>query len=350
MTDHVFHNTFDGGTESGQITVGNSGGASGDPFTDIIWNNASVAGSGVPQLVYSAAAASQGVRGCMGSVVASTIDYFRKDDPSPAGTRGSIRLTFTYSGIPSALTGQCHIRSASALMGALSINNAGKVVMQNAAGTSVTASTSSATVSGKINAGVLVSGRKYVLVGAATAGTTTSNGTLAWRLYDHATGTLIDSWTSSTENAGTANPAVGRFYIPSIWPVSTYPLDDVWFATSDNVNYWLPAPSLPAPTLDIDQVADNVVDLRGSASGDSTSLTFPTPTHVSGPTLTVSSLDPGLWLFSQDSAVDAVYAVSTQQGDGQTSSSNVTIPALAVGANANAPRIPLNTPPNNVWG
>lgn len=100
------------------------------------------------------------------------------------------------------------------------------------------------------------------------------------------------------------------------------------------------------PTLDIERPAPNLVDLRGS-SGAGT-LTYPAPTKVSGPTLTATSLDPGLWLFSQDSDEPAVYEVSATDTVG-TVADEVTIAPLAVVVNVAAPRRPTGISPASTW-
>ena len=89
------------------------------------------------------------------------------------------------------------------------------------------------------------------------------------------------------------------------------------------------------PDVDVDQPAGNLVDLRGSTAGDSSTLTYSTPTRVSGPALAVSALATGIWLFEQDPSSESVYTVGVQQVDGQTASQNVTIPVLPTGASSN---------------
>lgn len=100
------------------------------------------------------------------------------------------------------------------------------------------------------------------------------------------------------------------------------------------------------PTLASSRPAENLVDLRTS-TGTGT-LTFPTPVKVSGPTLTVTSLAGGLWLFTRDATTDAVYTVKVQQADGQQNSANVTIAHLPT-TNRNAPLIPSGAPPGTTW-
>ena len=103
------------------------------------------------------------------------------------------------------------------------------------------------------------------------------------------------------------------------------------------------------PTLVVDQPADNLVDVRGSSAyAGQTPLTFPTPSHVSGPTLTPSSLTDGLWLFDQDNTTDAVYSVRVTQADAQYTASNVTIPHKT-STNINAPLIPGAAVPTTTW-
>ena len=122
---------------------------------------------------------------------------------------------------------------------------------------------------------------------------------------------------------------------------------------TDDVTTWVGRESwdvtTPAPTIDVDRPAENLADLRGSTAGDG-SLTYTTPVKVSGPTLTVTSLATGLWLFSQDTSSDAVYTVAVQQTDTQSSSQNITIAHVASGSVVNnGPMIPSGSSPGTVW-
>lgn len=89
------------------------------------------------------------------------------------------------------------------------------------------------------------------------------------------------------------------------------------------------------PVIDVERPADNIVDLRDSTTGDLSTATFPTPVRVSGPTLIVTSLATGLWLFTQDAADPSVYTVRVNQTDGQYDTENVTISALLTGPSSN---------------
>ena len=111
----------------------------------------------------------------------------------------------------------------------------------------------------------------------------------------------------------------------------------------------LPSEGTP-PTLSVTTPAANIVDLRASVAGAG-SLTFATPVRVSGPVLTVTSLDLGLWLFSQDSSSSSVYTVSCEQPGGLTDTQNVTIDPLASSGtvHANAPFIPSGSHPSSTW-
>jgi len=122
---------------------------------------------------------------------------------------------------------------------------------------------------------------------------------------------------------------------------------------TDDISTWVGRSlwdvSIPAPTLTVTRPAENLADLRTSSAGAG-SLTFPTPVKVSGPTLTVSSLATGLWLFSQDVSASSVYTVSAQQTDTQTSSSNITINPIPSGEVVeNGPLIPASTSPGTTW-
>ena len=98
-------------------------------------------------------------------------------------------------------------------------------------------------------------------------------------------------------------------------------------AVSDDVTGWIGRAGWDGtpPTIDVDQPAPNVIDLRGSTAGAGT-LTYPTPTRTSGATVAVTSLTDGLWLFTQDASLPAVYQVGVAQTDGQYATTDMTIP------------------------
>lgn len=152
--------------------------------------------------------------------------------------------------------------------------------------------------------------------------------------------TLTGAWSSASTRVWSVGPNVAA--AAGAITYDTIRVADTWTGPLVGLG--------PPPSLDVDQRAPNVVDLRDSVSGDGSALTYPTPTRVSGATLTATALTPGVWLFTQDPDDPAVYEVSCEQADTQTDDDTVTIPALPAPTNTAAPRRLLSPPPSTDWG
>lgn len=428
----LFHNSFEGGTNGAQITVANSGGASGDAFSYICYNNASYP-NGNANLVYSTAAAKAGSMGARLTLGTATT-YLAWSKPTGAGSRIVARRPWRQASSPGSAATILALRNASATIATAIIRTTGAIRICDNTGVSTTGSNYQ-----------LSNNTDYWIELAVTNGTTTSNGRVELKVYASDGTTELWSYDSGTTlNCGTTTPQDARFAthlstngwatddldeiqfnnnLPSGWigpfvasntpPVVDVTADDVnvypgetvtftgtatdsdgtiastsWSATggvalttvdayhrthtaapritdlavtvtfsatdddgassSDTVNITLKA-SLP-PTLDVDQPAPNVVDLRASTAGDGSSLTFPTPTETTSTGTTPVSLAAGLWLFDDTDA--STWTVSCAQGDTQSDSASIDVTArgsLGV-SHGNAPLMPTGSIPGTAWG
>jgi hypothetical protein len=338
-----FYHTFDTGTDGENVTLADSGNTGGNAFSYLFVNNASTPG-GSSVLQYSSAAAVEGGMGVRLTPTATT-SYLRWD--AAGGARGVMRLPIRFPNNPtdpgSAVTIAQIRNSSNQLMAGVLIRNTGHIrATDNAA--SVAAS-----------AYQLLPNTLYWAELAVTKGTTTTDGRIELKVYSADGTTEIFTWDSGTTlNTGTANVDQIRFGgglgTSSGWAYQD--IDSIQFDT-DRATGWLGPLDVAAdaPTLTITRPAENIVDLRSSAPATGQSpLTWPAPTHVSGPLLTSTSLANGLWLFSQSNEQASVYTVSIVQADNQTNSADVTINPLPVSIlHANAPLIPNGTTPGSNW-
>jgi len=319
-------------TQTGMATDGTSPGA-------IVINNVTV-NTGSPNLVAAGAAALQGTMGARLTLTASP-SYIRYDEPT-TGARGVLRKGVKIPSNPSAETVIADIRdTANAVKAQLMVSSTGLLRVSSKT-TAVTASNYQ-----------LSTNTQYWAEMVVVAGTTT--GQVGLYVYAADGTTLLNGGYLSTANLDTTAAdckyfSDGRATTASGW--TTRDMDSFQGGVLAS-GLWGPLPNetLP-PSINVDRPAPNLVDLRNSIAGDGSVLVFPTPTHVSGPTLTVTSLDPGLWLFSQDSTTPAVYTMAVNQGDAQSTTQNVTIDALPVGiVHSNAPMVPSSAGsfPKSVW-
>ena len=326
------------GTDGAQVTQANT--AAGGTTADTIVINNAVANSGGPTLLYSTAAAIEGSTGARITLSANTT-YVRYSEPTPAA-RGVVRLPVRFSSAPSTAAVVAGIRNeASSWMAQIVVSSSGRI----------TATQGSVAISGSSYTATALDHLYWVEL-AATAGATTSTGRVEMHVYDSDGTTELWSFDSGTTvNTGTGNVKYfqhGGVSTAGGW--TTFDLDSFQGGALAS-GFWGPlSAEAGPPVVTVSQPAGNLVDLRSSTSGDSSSLTYPSPTHVSGPILTVSSLDDGLWLFAQDSTTSSVYTVSVVQGDTQSDSENVTVPHLPTEIiHANAPLVPGGAHPGSTW-
>lgn len=145
----ILKNTFAGGTNDTQITVGNSGGASGDPFAHIFANGSAVNVAGSPLLTYSNALAGLGLPMTVvldaGSATGDT--YLRWDSAETAG-RYVARRGFYFTGTTTSTRPLLIVRNASGVIGSINWRSTPANSLGLAVGTgSVVAESASAALS-----------------------------------------------------------------------------------------------------------------------------------------------------------------------------------------------------------
>lgn len=170
-------NTFEGGTNGTAITAGNSGAASGDPFSSV---------TGAP--TFSAAAAVHGTLGMSAQAASGLTAYVTYSGFS--ATTCAVRFYYTYTTTRSIATILVRILSS----GALVAN-----VRQSAAGNTISFTNASNAVvglTGALTVGVTYRIEASVLSSAAA-------GTLDWAVY------VGDSTTPAWSGSGTGQPTNG---------------------------------------------------------------------------------------------------------------------------------------------
>jgi hypothetical protein len=320
-------------TQAGMATDGTSPGA-------IVINNITV-NTGSANLVATSAAALQGTMGARLTLTASP-SYIRYDEPT-TGARGVLRKPVKIPSNPSAETVIADIRdTANAVKAQLMVSSTGLLRVSSKT-TAVAASNYQLTV-----------GTQYWAEMVVVSGTTT--GQVGLYVYAADGTTLLNNSGAGYLSAANLDTTAadckyfsdGRATTASGW--TTRDMDSFQGGVLAS-GLWGPLPNetLP-PSIVIDTPAPNLRDLRGSIAGDGSVPVYPTPVHVSGPTLSVTSLDPGLWLFSQDATTASVYTMKVTQDDTQLTTQDVTIDPLPVGiVHQNAPLIPTGPFPSTTW-
>jgi|GEM_PF-2195777 len=221
-----YHNTFEGGSDGTMLTIANSGGASGDAFSYIFSNNIAYV-NGNSNIVYSAAAKTNGNLGLRITLTAST-SYVRIDD-SNGGTRGVIRVPITPASV-SGDTSYAAIRNVSnVVMASVGVYSDGKIRAYTSTGGRINASAYTPTL-----------GTLYWAELAATSGADTSTGRIEMKLFAADGTTELYSYDSgATVNTGTENVAQFRWGTQTTATGLTYvDLDDIQ-ADSDKPTGWL---------------------------------------------------------------------------------------------------------------
>lgn len=264
-----------------------------------------------------------------------------------AGETATVAREFSLDALPSVETRILALASSATRQISLAVTTSGALRIRDSANTARWTTSPAATSSPALT----LSTRYHVSLTATRNATT---GTFKVTVSNYDTGAeLFTTGVQTAVNTGAS--AFNRVYWgPKTSSANaTVTLESAGLAV-DPVGTEVIAPrhtSAGNPTLVLSQPAPNVVDLRESSTGDSSSPTFPSPLHVSGPTLSYASLNPGLWLFTQ-STPSSVYTFTVSQADAKTDTENATIAAVASGETVNiaAPLRPLGTPPNTTWG
>lgn len=294
-------NTFEGGTAGGNITVANSGGTSGDAFSFILFNNASVGAAGNSAITYLASAAVLGTLGCHFNSSGTSASYLRWD---MSGTGpyafASVRIK-AFPGNPSATVPLLELRSAALASGFLTIRTDGTVRVNDRTNAGIAASTSP----------VLTPGASYTFEFSAAPGTTTTNGYLAMTIYA-SDGSVFHTWSSNAVNAGDQPIAQARFDAPlttSGW-ASGLDIDNCRAALASASSDWL-GPFNPAtpPNASASATAGAaIIDASASTGSD---LDFAIELLAGPPDSGAATLiGEGKWWVPQPADTDAVWRVT----------------------------------------
>jgi hypothetical protein len=323
MTDQVYSNTAEGGTNGTAVSTGNSGGASGTAFATVQTGT---------QWTFSTAAAKPSGGGSLGYNLAldTTSRYLRGDDPSPSG-RGGMGSWFEYTGAPSATLFLGQIRdSAVVAMCSAVITTAGKFSCSNTSSTLQTGMTSPSALS--------AGWYRYEIL--ATPGGTTSTGTVEIYLWD-SSGTLVHSNTvSGTFNLGsTLPPSAYRFGSPT-GPITNYTnlhIDNLRWGHVASGNIGDVANAAPTQTLSATQtVSAGAACTATSTASDSdgsiasylwtvvTAASSATPTLTNATTATVSFTAP-----AAGNLVTLQCVVTDNQGATNTATTEVRVPTTS---------------------
>lgn len=250
-------NTAEGGTNGAVPTTANTGGASGDAMSVVN------IGSG-NTIIFSDFNPAHGTMG------------YEMNYGTTAG--GNLRWDFVESGrlvhsfyielssLPTATEYIAGIRHASGYMCIATIGPDGKLIMQNAASVGVSASRAASTfpVEQKVRVEI-----------AVTKGTTTSDGTIEYAYYLGESTSPLASWSSNTQNTGTADIAqviIGRNTAAgeprTIWydTIRVQNLPSGWIGPYSPQNT-IPIARLASPPVSIEPYTTQI--LEGSTSSDS---------------------------------------------------------------------------------
>ncbi len=191
----VLTNTFEGGTNGSNVTVANSGGASGTPFAVV------VLGTGAT-ITYTTAWKTQGTVGCAINLGSSGSSYLRLDTSEP-GSRGVMRRPLI---IPSSPTGTIVLMQLKSLTSDVLMANV------NLLTTRTIRIAPSAVILTASESPVLDLNTIYWIELACTSGTTTSNGRLEIRITKDSDGSVVHTYdTGATVNTGIEAPGHYRF-------------------------------------------------------------------------------------------------------------------------------------------
>lgn len=191
MTDAIYSNSFEGGTDGTTWTAPTSGGGSGTALT-------TAQGTGAV-FIFSAAAACQGSLG-LRMTIGSNASYVRGDDPrsdaSPS-LRGGMRRGFKYHSQPTATVfiGQVRTQTDANVVSATILNTGAIRIIVGASTTLYTSST-----------GLMTAGSLYNFELIYTPGASTTTATIEFRLAGN-DDTQILAQTFTNVDVGTTDPA-----------------------------------------------------------------------------------------------------------------------------------------------
>ncbi|MFZ1812572.1 MAG: polysaccharide lyase [Candidatus Saccharimonadales bacterium] len=250
----AYTNSAEGGTVGATISVANSGGASGNAFTQ-------VSPVGAPSYTFANNSVAHGslsyrITGIAGDTVKLYLG-------GTAATASAARAYLSFVSVPIAAQTLLIMQNSSFAAAAnVNINSSGKLYVSDAAGATLYTSPSAVTA-----------GTWYRVELQAAAGTTTTDGTINFQYYTGDGTTALGSFASATVNAGTATMlrlVAGKH---NSSPTLDFNLDDLAYTsgTTTPIGVYVFSNQLPIANAGFDQagiVPGATVTLDGSGSSD----------------------------------------------------------------------------------
>lgn len=312
-------NTFESQTDGTDVTASNS-----DDHGDAGYTTGSVPTNS--SIKYEADAAVRGSMGISVVTTAASISVYMQKTVAAADYYNRC-IGVNWPSLPTGTPEISQMRTASGLSVGLRMNATGHYLLVNAAGSTISGST--------LTTGVSAATDHYVEYRARPNASSTTGEWWIW-LYD-SSGTLLDSASGSGANLGSAQIAfvrTGRTAGTS-WIGTIYYDDDI---SEDLATGNLGVPGVTAPTAVSATYEGFIVDMR-SSTGNGGDLSYPDPTRISGPSLTFTEVEDGLFVFTPvDTGGDSVYAFGVSESPGSTDSTEVTIPMYVPGITVVAER------------
>lgn len=188
----TFLNSIENVPNGATPTTGNSAGGS-----DTGLGNISIGAGGA--IVSDTTQAAHGTQSLSVTAASGTASYVGWS-PTASGSAAT-RIYVYFTAAPTAAMSFMQLRSASGIVGNVAFNATGKLILQNAAGTTIWTATAAFPLNTWIRIGL-----------GAVVGTTSSNGTLNCAYYTLDSLTATDSFTgTANQNSGTANVNEARY-------------------------------------------------------------------------------------------------------------------------------------------
>jgi len=323
---------WENGAEGGDDGVAVSGvnsATSGDAFSLI-----STSGGG--SFNYSTAQAAIGSKSFLVTTVTNSTALARWTQADPTHRfRAYIRVP----AFPTSTVNILQLRGTATGTGAgLQVGSTGNLIWNDAGG-------------GAANLYTLSTNTWYMISMMVTRGTTTSNGYIKAEVRNVAGTTVLATYESSVRNTGTDDLAYTQFgKVTSSNAGLTIYFDQVAMDIGAGA---LIGPYVSGePQLNLSHDTYHVVDATASVAGTGGALTY-TATWVSGPTLTYTQPQSGIFFFTQNTSAPSAYTITVSEAGSGTDSLEITIPAGVVGTqtiNNSAPLYPVGTIPGSTWG
>lgn len=203
-----FRNNAEGQPNTTVLSTGNSGGTSGDAFN-------TVDSTGTGSITFSSVRAMHGRQSYLVVTNATATDFIVWTGAND--TSAAARVYLMLNANPASTSDFVTIRNSGGTAAKLQINGSGAIQVTNAAGTGLD------TFTPALTANVFYRLEMQVIIGADT-----STGTIRAQLYLGDSTTALDSYSSSTVNAGTTNITEVRMgKITSATATANWYMDDL---------------------------------------------------------------------------------------------------------------------------